>query len=114
MGPTRCPIIGLLSSRGTLMPNQLSIPFKKTYVVQLRQAVRNYILEKHPNAHPDAFRWDINCWEALRKDGVGGVVHVDRVQTSLRYVSCEGLFVQSLIISKIPRSARVYSYETAC
>ncbi|KAI0925777.1 hypothetical protein AcV5_008415 [Taiwanofungus camphoratus] len=67
------------------MPNQLSIPFKKTYVVQLRQAVRNYILEKHPNAHPDAFRWDINCWEALRKDGVGGVVHVDRVQTSLRY-----------------------------
>lgn len=65
------------------MPNQLSIPFKKTWDIPLRQAVRDHILKKYTDTHPDAFRWDISRWETLRKDGVGGVVHVDRVKTSL-------------------------------
>ncbi|OBZ72455.1 pH-response regulator protein palA/RIM20 [Grifola frondosa] len=67
------------------MPNQLSIPSKKTSLIQIRQAVREYILSKHTDTHPDAFRWDIGRWEALRKDAVGGVLHVDRVKPSLIY-----------------------------
>ncbi|GBE87997.1 pH-response regulator protein palA/RIM20 [Sparassis crispa] len=67
------------------MPNQLSIPFKKTYAIELRQAVREHILKHHTDTHPDAFRWDINRWETLRKDGVGGVVHVDRVKAAISY-----------------------------
>ncbi|PCH42163.1 BRO1-domain-containing protein [Wolfiporia cocos MD-104 SS10] len=67
------------------MPNQISVPFKRTYEIELRQAVREYILKKYSDRHPDAFRWDIGRWEALRKDGVGGVVHVDKVKSSLTY-----------------------------
>lgn len=65
------------------MPNLLSIPFRKTYDVPIRQAVRDYIASHHTDVHPDAFRWDIGHWESLRKDGVGGVVHVDRVKSSI-------------------------------
>ncbi|KDQ57158.1 hypothetical protein JAAARDRAFT_58624 [Jaapia argillacea MUCL 33604] len=67
------------------MPNQLSIPFKKCSPVPLKQAVRDYISEHHPETHPDAFKWDLNRWEALRKDGVGGAVHVDRIALALSY-----------------------------
>ncbi len=68
------------------MPNQLSIPFKNTYPIPIRRAVREYILAHHTDTHPDAFKWDINRWEILRKDGTGGAVHVDRVKTVLRCV----------------------------
>ncbi|KAF9820903.1 hypothetical protein IEO21_01130 [Rhodonia placenta] len=67
------------------MPNQLYVPFKRTWDVPLRQAAREYILKKYTDTHPDAFRWDITRWETLRKDGAGGIVHIDRVQASLRY-----------------------------
>ncbi|KZT07808.1 BRO1-domain-containing protein [Laetiporus sulphureus 93-53] len=67
------------------MPNQLSVPFKRTHAAELRQAVKEYLLMNRTETHPDAFRWDINRWEALRKDGVGGVVHVDRVKAVLSY-----------------------------
>jgi len=67
------------------MPNQLSVPFKKTYTTDIRQAAREYISKNHTDTHPDAFRWDINRWETLRKDGVGGVIHVGKVEPSLRY-----------------------------
>lgn len=69
------------------MPNQLSVPFKKTHAAELRQAVKEYLLVNHTETHPDAFRWDINRWEVLRKDGVGGVVHIDRVKAVLRCIS---------------------------
>lgn len=69
------------------MPNQLTIPFKKTYVVPIRDAVRQYILSSYRDTHPDAYRWDIAHWETLRKDGTGGTVHVDRVQTTIRYLA---------------------------
>jgi programmed cell death 6-interacting protein len=65
------------------MPNQLSIPFKKTYVIPIKQTLRDY-LYAHGDSHPDAFKWDINRWEELRKDGVGGRVHVDRVNAAVR------------------------------
>lgn len=69
------------------MPNQLYVPFKRTWDVPLRQAAREYILKKYTDTHPDAFRWDITRWETLRKDGAGGIVHIDRVQASLRCVT---------------------------
>ncbi|KIP08198.1 hypothetical protein PHLGIDRAFT_104576 [Phlebiopsis gigantea 11061_1 CR5-6] len=67
------------------MPNLLTIPFKKTFDVPIKQRVRDYISQYHTDVHPDALKWDISRWEALRKDGVGGVVHVDRVKASTVY-----------------------------
>ena len=64
------------------MPNLLTIPFKKTSDVPIKQSVRDYISRYHTDVHPDALKWDVSRWEALRKDGVGGVVHVDRVKAS--------------------------------
>ncbi|KAI0065090.1 BRO1-domain-containing protein [Artomyces pyxidatus] len=67
------------------MPNQISIPSKKTYSVPLKQAVYNHIQSKHPDTHPEAFKWDISRWESLRKAAVGGTVHVDRVNAIIGY-----------------------------
>ncbi|THH30031.1 hypothetical protein EUX98_g4157 [Antrodiella citrinella] len=64
------------------MPNHLSIPFKKTTDVPIRNAARKYILERYQDTHPDALKWDINQWETIRRDGVGGNVHVDRVKSA--------------------------------
>ncbi|KAH9945162.1 pH-response regulator [Epithele typhae] len=67
------------------MPNQLSIPFKRTYVVPIRDAVRDYILAHHTGTHPDAYRWDVSQWEKLRSEVVSSVVHVDRVAALISY-----------------------------
>ncbi|CUA73408.1 pH-response regulator protein palA/RIM20 [Cryptococcus neoformans var, neoformans B-3501A] [Rhizoctonia solani] len=67
------------------MPNQLAIPFKQTSPAQIKDAVQSYIEFNHTDAHPDAFKWDISRWEELRKDGVGGYVHVNRVDATLLY-----------------------------
>ncbi|KAI0635957.1 BRO1-domain-containing protein [Trametes polyzona] len=67
------------------MPNQLSIPFKKTYIVPIRQAVREYILHHHSDTHPDAYRWDIGHWEKLRAEATSGGIHIDRVGVLLSY-----------------------------
>ena len=82
----------------SVMPNQLSIPFKKTYTVPIRDAVRDYILAHHTDTHPDAYRWDVGQWEKLRAVAISSVVHVDRVEALIRcdYVaespsSCERL-----------------------
>ncbi|KAJ7637729.1 ALIX V-shaped domain binding to HIV-domain-containing protein [Mycena polygramma] len=66
------------------MSNLLALPFKKTYNIDVKEPVRNYLLANGAS-HPDAFRNDINKWQNLRKDGVGGVVHVDRVNAALSY-----------------------------
>jgi programmed cell death 6-interacting protein len=65
------------------MSNLLAVPFKKTYNIDVKEPVRNYLLVNGAT-HPDAFRNDINKWQILRKDGVGGGVHVDRVNAALR------------------------------
>lgn len=65
------------------MPNQLSIPFKDTPEAPIKDAVTSYIETYYTDTHPDAFKWDIARWEALRRDGVGGYVHVDRVNAAL-------------------------------
>ncbi|KAG6879119.1 hypothetical protein C0992_005096 [Termitomyces sp. T32_za158] len=66
------------------MSNLLTLPFKKTYPVNVKEAARNYIY-LHGGGHPDEFKDDMNLWQNLRKDGVGGVVHVDRIDASLLY-----------------------------
>lgn len=68
------------------MSNLLTLPFKKTYPVNVKEAARSYIYV-HGVGHPDEFKDDINLWQNLRKDGVGGVVHVDRIDASLLSVS---------------------------
>ncbi|KAI0367789.1 BRO1-domain-containing protein [Pilatotrama ljubarskyi] len=67
------------------MPNQLSIPFKKTYIIPIRQAVREYIHSRYSDTHPDAFRWDISHWEKLRAEATSGGVHIDRVNAMISY-----------------------------
>ncbi|RDX57268.1 pH-response regulator [Lentinus brumalis] len=67
------------------MPNQLPVPFKKTYVVPLREAVREYILTHYTDTHPDAYRWDIGQWEKLRAEVVSITVHIDRVNALISY-----------------------------
>ncbi|KAJ7284953.1 BRO1-like domain-containing protein [Mycena rebaudengoi] len=66
------------------MSNLLALPFKKTYNIDVQEPVRNYLLENGAN-HPDAFKSDITRWQNLRKEGVGGVVHADRVNAALSY-----------------------------
>ncbi|CAA7266857.1 unnamed protein product [Cyclocybe aegerita] len=66
------------------MSNLLSIPFKKTYSIDIKEAARQYISD-HGGAHPDEFRDDIKSWQDLRKEGVGGVVHDDRAKAALLY-----------------------------
>ncbi|KAJ6531756.1 BRO1-like domain-containing protein [Mycena capillaripes] len=66
------------------MSNLLALPFKKTYNIDVKEPVRNYLLANGAS-HPDAFKNDINKWQTLRKDGVGGFVHVDRVNAALSY-----------------------------
>lgn len=68
------------------MPNQLSVPFKKSYVEPIKQATRDYIQNHHTDTHPDAFRQDIAHWEKLRADGTGGMVNVAKVEPMLRRV----------------------------
>ncbi|KAJ7739760.1 BRO1-like domain-containing protein [Mycena maculata] len=66
------------------MSNLLALPFKRTYNIDVKEPVHKYLLENGAH-HPDAFRNDINKWQSLRKEGIGGIVHVDRVNAALSY-----------------------------
>lgn len=66
------------------MPNLLDFPFKKTYEIDLKNTVREFIAF-HGGGHPDEFKDDIQQWQELRKNAVAGVVHVDRIHASLLY-----------------------------
>ncbi|CAE6500532.1 unnamed protein product [Rhizoctonia solani] len=91
------------------MPNQLSIPFKPTSPVQIKDAVQSYVEFNHTDAHPDAFKWDISRWEELRKDGVGGYVHVNRVDATLLYHAH-----LVLLLTKFPANiGLIIAYEPA-
>lgn len=89
------------------MPNLLAIPFKKTYSINLKDPVRNYI-STHGGAHPDEFKTDIKIWQDLRKDGTGGVVHINRIDTALLYVSTPSLFNRLVQRIKLSRAASIY------
>ena len=94
------------------MPNQLSIPFKRTYTVPIRDAVRDYILAHHTDTHPDAYRWDVGQWEKLRAEAVSSVVHVDRVKALIRY-DCAGLslVLRAAHFLKLPRTASIHPHK---
>jgi programmed cell death 6-interacting protein len=77
------------------MSNLLAIPFKKTYPIDAREPTRNYIYA-HGGGHPDEFKEDIALWESLRNVGVGGVVHVDRIQSALLLVQDSAICVFEL------------------
>ncbi|KAN0120828.1 BRO1-like domain containing protein [Russula decolorans] len=67
------------------MTNQLSIPFKRTYPIPLTDTVYSHIRSKNHTVHPEAFKWDLNKWEELRKAVAGCSVHVDQVEAILVY-----------------------------
>jgi len=59
------------------MPNQLTLPSKYTSPIPLKTALSEYIQSAHTETHPDAFKWDVNRWEAMRKEALNSTVHVD-------------------------------------
>jgi programmed cell death 6-interacting protein len=65
------------------MTNQLSVPFKRTYAIPLKDTVYSHIQSKHHNVHPEAFSWDISKWEELRKAVTASSVHVNQVDSIL-------------------------------
>ncbi len=97
------------------MPNQLPVPFKKTYVVPLREAVREYILTHYTDTHPDAYRWDIGQWEKLRAEVVSITVHIDRVNALIRYDghTAASVVLRATHVLKLSCAARFYSDKTA-
>lgn len=68
------------------MSNLLSIPFKQSYPLNVKDPARNY-LQEHAGVHPDEFRDDINRWQTLRKDGVDCTVHINNIDSMLLSVS---------------------------
>jgi hypothetical protein len=70
------------------MPNQLAVPFKKSYHAPIQRAARDYLAD-HTDYHPDEFKWDLDQWDSLRKAAVAQVVHADRVSDILWCVSAQ-------------------------
>ena len=91
------------------MPNQLCIPFKKTYAIPIRQAIKAYIQTNHPDTHPDAFKWDVSRWEGLRKDAISNAVHVDNVKIAFRCVSNAPIPAVVSRAIKLSRSAHLHT-----
>jgi len=56
------------------MSNLLSIPFKRTYTVEIKDAARAYIAD-HGGVHPDECREDIKTWQSLREKATTDNVH---------------------------------------
>ncbi|KAF8339548.1 BRO1-like domain-containing protein [Cantharellus anzutake] len=64
--------------------NLLNVPLRQTFQPPIRQALRSYINQKHPETHPDAFKWDISEWESQRKKATSMNVHEDTIALVLR------------------------------
>lgn len=64
------------------MSNLLSIPFKKTYAIEIKDATRAFI-SKHGGVHPDEFREDIISWQHLRKKATSDTVHENGIDAML-------------------------------
>lgn len=79
------------------MSNLLAFPFKKTYVIPVAQAAREYIQDNLPDSNPDTFKWDLRQWEALRKRTLSDVIHVDLIQPFIDYHA-----QLMLILTKLP------------
>ncbi|KAF8656828.1 hypothetical protein AX16_002376 [Volvariella volvacea WC 439] len=66
------------------MPNLLSIPPKRTYSVDVKEAARTYLADV-AGVHPDEFKQDILEWNTLRRNAIGETVHSNRIQPALTY-----------------------------
>ncbi|KAG9001425.1 pH-response regulator protein palA/rim20 [Tulasnella sp. JGI-2019a] len=67
------------------MSNQLLVPFKRSRPNDIKTAVRQYIEINHPETHPDAFRQDVERWDALRKDAIAEGTHISKIQVLFKY-----------------------------
>ncbi|THV03236.1 BRO1-domain-containing protein [Dendrothele bispora CBS 962.96] len=78
------------------MTNLLAIPSKKTYTIDLKQPVYDYLLE-HGGTHPAAVKKDIDQWQTMRQRLVDAKPHLDLVQSMLKYHAH-----LTTILSKLP------------
>ena len=62
--------------------NLLSIPLKKTYPVDIDNAVRRYMTD-HGGTHPDELKEDIKLWNNLRKYIIQGILHENAVESAI-------------------------------
>ncbi|KAL0954962.1 hypothetical protein HGRIS_003892 [Hohenbuehelia grisea] len=109
------------------MTNLLTIPFKKSYVIDVKEPLRNWLYE-HGGTHPNAFKDDIDRWQALRNETVGTTVHVNRVQALISYhaqlvcilaklptnIQLEIPYAPAFNPSALPITLRSLAYERAC
>jgi BRO1-like domain len=73
----------VMSTTIASLSNLLTIPFKKTYQLNIEDAARRYIYD-HGGGHPDEFKADINQWQRLRKDAVAREpVHDSQIKSVL-------------------------------
>lgn len=66
--------------------NHLTIPYKRTTIPPIKQAVREYLENNELDAHPDAFDWDTSQWEHLRAEVSNVNLHVSAIDDFLKYV----------------------------
>ena len=66
--------------------NHLTIPYKRTTIPPIKQAVREYLENNELDAHPDAFDWDTSQWENLRAEVSNMNLHVSAIDDFLKYV----------------------------
>ncbi|KAG9315304.1 putative pH-response regulator protein [Chiua virens] len=66
------------------MPNHLHIPFKKSYPAHIQSRLRDY-LQIHSQDHPDLYKQDIQLWVDLRAPCIAHDLHIDTIDTFLRY-----------------------------
>ncbi|KAH8826651.1 pH-response regulator [Flagelloscypha sp. PMI_526] len=66
------------------MTNLLTIPFKRTYELNVKDGVTQYLQERE-GRNPAQFRDDILRWHDLRQNAVVPTVHVNRVDPALMY-----------------------------
>jgi len=82
--------------------NHLTIPYKRTTIPLIKQAVREYLENNELDAHPDAFDWDTSQWEHLRAEVSNVNLHVSAIDDFLKYVRF------NLPGPSSPDSAKVY------
>jgi hypothetical protein len=66
--------------------NHLTIPYKRTTIPPIKEAVREFLENSELDAHPDAFDWDTSQWEHLRAEVSNVNLHVSAIDDFLKYV----------------------------
>jgi programmed cell death 6-interacting protein len=80
------------------MANHISIPFKRTSILNVRQATRDYLQSHREDTHPNAWKDDVTRWESFRTAALlDERTHVDRVEALLKCVLRIGVRRPALI-----------------